>query len=254
MKIKVFMKCSMVLLVLLICIGQPVYAQICDSRLQPDDNKTIQYRARKNRCEGFYKTIVAAPGELAVVGVTDGNFRFELDAKELITIAAPLVNNQAVSIRAVGIPLNMYYRLDAQLAPGQTLAWPVADVLYPMKLASENIGVLGWIGTEENKTYIPVMATAKIASVAQDGKIRLTVRASVDVTNVQWRSGPVQQGKTAGLSDWNKPPKTSYWAGEPIVIILPASTTGELYVEVAAQKQGTDEWLNALPIRVVVRR
>jgi hypothetical protein len=149
----------------------------------------------------------------------------------------------------------MYYRLDAQLTARQpSLAWPVADVLLPMKLASDNVGVFGWIGTEDNKIYVPVLATPQRASVAQDGTIRLVVRASDNVSNVQWRTGVMQQGKTAGLSDWNKMPKSSYWAGEAMVITLPASATGELYVEVSAQLQGTDEWLSTLSMRVLVRR
>jgi hypothetical protein len=123
-----------------------------------------------------------------------------------------------------------------------------------MKLASDNIGVFGLIDTENDKIYVPVLATPQRASVSQDGTIRLAVRASDNVSNVQWRTGVMQQGTTAGLSDWNKMPKSSYWAGEPMVIILPASATGELYVEVSAQKQGTDEWLNTLSMRVMVRR
>jgi len=81
MKSNVFMIGTLLGVVLLIFPDQPVYAQVCDPQLKPDDNQTIQYRARKNRCEGFYQRKVAATGEMSIVGVTHGAFQFELNAK-----------------------------------------------------------------------------------------------------------------------------------------------------------------------------
>ena len=254
MKIKVLLRAAMVLMMLWAAAGQPVSAQVCDGKLDPDDNRAIQYRARKNRCEGFYGRKVSATGGLAVVGLTDGAFRFELNPKELLTVSSPVLTDQTVFVRAVGVALKTYYRMDAQLTPGKTLAWPVKDILEPMRLSHEAIGVFGWIGTDENPVYVPVKATPQMATVAQDGIIRLAIRASVDASNVQWRAGVVQNGAIGELGDWHSMSRKSYREGEPIIIALPNSATGELYVEVSAQDQHSASSLNSLSVYVMVRR
>jgi len=228
-------------------------AQPCDPRIRPVDNPTIQYRARGNRCEGLYQSEVSA-AVLDIVGVMDGVFQFALDPKEIIELSAPLSRKQPVAIRAVGVPLKTYYRLDATLQPGETLTWPVNAVLLPQALASSKIGVFGWIGDEHQKTYIPVRATAALQPGADDGQIRLSLRASSTVSHVRWRAGDIVNGASSGLSAWQAAPKATYRPGEPIVILLPASASGELYVEVAAQNQH-GEWLKpTTTARILVGR
>lgn len=228
-------------------------AQQCDPRVRPVDNPVIQYRARGNRCEGLYQSEVSA-AVLDIVGVTDGAFRFALDAREIIELSAPLSQNQPVAIRAVGVPLKTYYRLDAALAPGETLIWPVKEVLLPQALASHKISVFGWIGAEQQKTYIPVRAAAALQPGADDDQIRLSLRASVEVSHVRWRAGDMVNGASSGLSAWQAAPKITYRPGEPIVILLPASASGELYVEIAAQNQH-GEWLKpTTTARILVGR
>jgi len=253
MKSNVFMIGTLLGVVLLIFTGQPAYAQGCDAQLKPVDNQTIQYRARGNRCEGFYSSTVSAP-YLDVVGLIDGKFRFESNDKETIEISAPLIKNQPVAIRAVGIPLKTYYRMDAHLDPGQTLTWSVKEVLVPNKLASSKIGVFGWIEQTRPQLYVPVTATSTLKPIAPDGKIRLYLRASVDVINVQWRSADVVDGNCAAMSAWNKLAKTSYYTGEAIEIILPTSATGAVCIEVTAQDKNDAQWLPTPMLRVAVRR
>ena len=254
MKSKGFIIGILLGVVSLIFIDQPIYAQGCDAQLKPVDNKTIQYRVRGNRCEGFYQSTVSAP-YLDVVGVMDGVFRFESNAAETLTISAPLIKQQPVFIRAVGIPLKTYYRMDAQLAPEQTLTWPAQDVLYPNKLSSKDIGIFGWLDNGQEKSYVPVVVASQLKPAKPDGKIRLYLRASVDVINVQWRSADVVNGNCADMSKiaYNNLSKASYRTGEAIEIILPASATGEICVEAAAQDKNDAKWLKQ-PARVVVRR
>lgn len=232
---------------------QPAFAQQCDPRIRPVENWTLQYRARGNRCEGLYQAEVSA-AVLDIVGVLDGALEFALDPKELIELSAPLSRSQPIAVRAVGVPLKTYYRLDAALQPGETLTWPVNEVLLPQGLASSKIGVFGWIGDEQQKTYVPVRAAAALQPGASDGKIRLYLRASVEVQHVRWRAGRIVNGASSALSDWQAAPKARYRPGEPLVILLPDSASGELYVEIAAQNQH-GEWLKSTTTaRILVGR
>lgn len=227
----------------LFCFAQPVRAQPCDNTLNPIENWALKYRERENRCEGFYQVQPGAGG-LDIVGVIDGTFRFMSDANEVITVSAPRITDKTIAIRSVGIPMKTYYRVDAQLTPGKALTWPVQEVILPGGLSSQSMGVFGWIGDEQNKTYIPVKAMSKLNPVDTDGEIRLYVRPTVDVNNVQWRSGDIKNGATSGLSEYKIIDPATYSPGEAIEIVLPPSKTGELYIEVAAQIQDAADWLN----------
>ena len=138
------------LLVFPIVFGESLYAQ-CDKSLKPVESYSIQYRPRSdNRCEGFYESAVSS-GSLNIVGVTQGKFKFRRDPKEKLKVSSPTVKN-VVNVRAVGIPLKTYYRMDAQISPNGNLEWPVGDVLYPQELTYKKIGVFGWTGSESGKS------------------------------------------------------------------------------------------------------
>lgn len=246
------MKCLMPVLLAVMFQSQPVHAQGCDAQLKPVENKAMQYRVRGNRCEGFYQSTVSAP-YMDVVGVIDGKFRFESSADETLTISASLNKNQPIAVRAVGIPLKTYYRMDARLAPEQTFVWPVKDVLYPNKLSSKDIGIFGWMENGQEKLYVPVAALSTLNPPEQDGKIRLYLRSSVDVRSVQWRAADLVNGSCGEMSAYNKLPKSLYRTGEAIEIVLPASAAGALCVEVAAQDPNSSEWLKRLA-RVMVAK
>lgn len=243
----------LLLFLLLITTIQPAYSQTCDPKIKKIAvrNRKLRYRERENRCEGFYASAVSSKFE--VVGLIEGNFHYKLDKDEVIKISSPIVSDQPVYVRAVGIPSRTYYRLDARLDPGQTLTWPVADVLHLKNLSAKEIGVFGWIGEETEKTYVPVAAAAQIASVADDEKIRLILRPAIDVKNVQWRSADVVDGACTKFGESHNMRKSSYRKGQPIKIILPESETGELCVEVAAQSQRTTKWEKIFS-RVIVGR
>ncbi len=96
----------------------------CDAALTPETNPSIQYRKRTDnlRCEGFYRADVSTIGSLDVVGLLQRPLRFGAGNEVLSIRAAP--KNQRVLVRGQGIPVKLYYRLDAELAPGGALRWP----------------------------------------------------------------------------------------------------------------------------------
>lgn len=230
--------------------SQLAFSQSCDPKIKPIKNEKLKYQKRAtNRCEGFYSSLVSAE-VIDVVGVTKGGFYFETKEDEILELTSPLVNDRLIYIRAVGVPLKVYYRMDAYLDAGQTLAWPMGDVAYLRKLTSMDISVFGWTGDEMDKIYIPVAAASKLAPVANDGKIRLYLRTSVDVENVKWRAAGTCG--SLGEASWQDAPKSAYRAGKSIQIIMPTNGVEELCVEVAARNQKTAVWLKKKNIRVIV--
>ena len=239
---------------LLLLMAQAAFAQECDPSLQPSADKSVQYRPRKGRCEGLYESFAKARGVsgLEVVGLTVGAFQFELDKKEVIEISSPIVTDEPVNVRSVGIPLKTYFRLDAQLEPGQTLKWPVGDVLLPARLYAAQIGVYGWLGNNREEVYVPVSAVGQSIGASNDRAIRLVLRASDDVERVQWRYAEAVDGSCEALpSAYLKLPQASYFSGQPIIIDVPSSGSRELCVDVAASSPSG--WLKRL-VRVRVGR
>jgi len=232
---------------LVLFMAQTALAQECDQSLQPSADKSVQYRPRKGRCEGLYESFAKARGLsfLEVVGLTIGTFQFALDKQETIEISSPIVTDEPVNIRSVGIPLRTYFRLDAQLEPGKTLIWPVDDVLLPAQLYAAQIGVYGWLVSNNEEVYVPVSAVGKSVGAPNDRVIRLILRASDDVEKVQWRYAEAVNGSCETLpSDYLKLPQSSYFSGQPITIELPATGSRELCVDVAASSPSG--WLKRL--------
>ncbi len=239
---------------LVLLMAQTAFAQECDPSVKSTEDSSLQYRVRKNRCEGLYDSITSRrPSGLDVVGVTIGLFQFALERKEVIEVSSPIVADQPVNVRVVGIPPQTYFRLDAQLAPGKTLLWPVNDVLLPAKLYASQIGVYGWIGASNGEeTYVPVSAVGQSLGSHNDAVIRLILRATENVEKVQWRYADAVGGACETLpSNYARLSQSSYFSGQPITIELPSSGSRELCVDVAASSPSG--WLKRL-VRVRVGR
>ena len=221
--------------------GESLNAQ-CDTSLEPEQNSRGYQKRTTNHCEGFYESKVAA-GSLNIVGVTQGKFRFEFDTNELLTISSPIVKD-TINVRAVGIPLQTYYRMDATILPNGSLKWPVGDVLYPYQLKYKKIGVFGWLVSKKNKTYIPLKVISAVRPAPEDSTIYIYLRASIDVMNVRWRFADVSEDGTCDKADkWIKPKKKSYKSGNRIVCKVPADRRGKICLEVKAESQEGDEKL-----------
>jgi hypothetical protein len=242
------------LLVCSIIFAELLYAE-CDD-IRPVESYRIKYRERGgNRCEGFYESDVSS-GSLNVVGVVLEKFKSRFREKEKLTVSSPMLKER-INIRAVGIPLKTYYRMDAEIGPNQRLEWPVDDVLRPQGLGHKDIGIFGWIRDKGEKMYIPVRVVSSILpdqesdsiygiphtalkvvyTFLQDipgkreqnsGKckagnegcpIYVFLRASLDVMNVRWRFADLAEDRTCKKSgEWIKPEKSRYYSGERIIV------------------------------------
>jgi len=241
-RIRIYRSLILILIILISC--ESAYSGVrCASDIVPVETPGVAYGPRGNRCEGFYHSKVAA-GSIDVVGVVQGAFQFKLDPKEVLEVSSPIIRDEMIHVRAVGIPVKTYYRMDAELRPGQKLIWPVADVILPQKLSPNKIGVFGWTEKQDKTFYVPVRAISALYAGVSDETIHLFLRTSADVENVKWRVSDFVKDRCSPPSKkWYDTGRKHYRAGQPIHISLPSTRAEGLCVEVAAKDESSARWL-----------
>ncbi len=208
------------------------------------------YRWRGYRCEGLYISRVGARS-LEIVSLLRGKLRFDLQPNVQIEVSVPNVANLAqgpIRVRAVSLPLKTYYRMDAVLPAARRMLWPVKDVLLPSHLYANMIGVFGWVGTEANKTFIPLQVVQQ-GEPQRQGGVELMVRSPVDIETLKWRSS-TQGEHLAAPPRWLDAVTTPVPAGRPVAISLPEGAPAVLHIEVTAKEQNEEVW-STLGIRVI---
>ncbi|MBI5193795.1 MAG: hypothetical protein HZA08_10195 [Nitrospirae bacterium] len=158
-----------------------------------------------------------------------------------------------VNVRAVALYLRSYYRMDTVLPPDRPLIWPLEEVLHPVGLRVNDIGILGWIGNEDDRTFIPLRVSQKGKDSAgqPSDPVNLVIRCAVDVVEVKWSyyvEG--EQGATPKWEKVNLSPSVS--AGNPITITLPEGLPAKAILEVRA-KELNRGYLPIKRIRVSVK-
>lgn len=206
----------------------------CDNTLHPSDNAQVAYKSRGDRCEGEYSARVGAPS-LEIVSLTIGTFAYKLEQTESIQIKNPTGTD--INIRSSAIPIRTYYRMDAFLANGQTLKWDIKDVIYNLKIPSNSLGVYGWAGPDNDKTYVPVKPISSIYDKTNTN-IFLIVRPSAKVLSAKYRYATVAQNLHQ-YKDVNR----SFETGQPIVITLPSDLQGSYLIEITAQLESGSGWI-----------
>ena len=212
----------------------------CDSTLSPVSNPATAYEQRVARCEGFYRSKVSV-GNLEVVGLMLGRLDFDLTQTKFLQITSPAVTNQLILIRAVGIPLKTYYRLDAELVPNGSFRWPIHEVLARAKLSGRKIGLSGRLADHPD-VYVPLAVDTQYSK-----DTLLTLRASLDVGKVMWRYAEMDKGACFKLGAWQEVDHPrGFRSGDAIEIQLPNDHFSQLCVEVAAEPRNSGNWLKRL--------
>jgi len=216
----------------------------CDERLAPiPGSMGYQKRTTVPRCEGMYQSPVRAIS-LDVVSFLLGRLAFDLERDPQLIIVVPNASNligEAVHIRATGLPLKTYYRMDAAVAPGGQMPWPIQEVLKPLQLGPNRIGLFGWLGDETDKTYVPLIVNAEGAAVPSGEAAELKLRSPVDLERVLWRSR--HEDLTASESSWQQIGTGLVRAGRTITVKLPPGPPAKLRVEFSAKRANMDDWL-----------
>jgi hypothetical protein len=207
--------------------------------LRPLVGSASQYKDRGNRCEGLYETDYSG-GSLVLLSLTTGSISYPLQPGVKLQVSAPSQNGE-VHVRAVAKAPNTHYQMDAVLGPNAMLLWPVDDVLLPEGLASSEVGVFAWKGSDKDPVIVPVRISAAGTRPSIHGSIILTVRPSFDAQAVKWRWAVLSNGVCGRPGRWQDVVGGSMDAGSPIDVPL-QQLTGPNCVDIAAQN-GND-WPN----------
>ena len=153
------------------------------SDLTPESSD-LGYKSFENRCEGYY--IPKYAGSLQLVSLTNGPIRFSLTDSTMLSISLSKKIEMPVNIRAVSLPRNVHYRLDASLNNETELKWSKSPYLVDRNLDESKVGVYGWIGSEDDKTFIPVTLKEVGTTINVDSLI-IKFRPISDLTHFRWR-------------------------------------------------------------------
>jgi hypothetical protein len=220
--------------VLILLLSKSITYSQCDESLSPSDNPSIAYKFRGNRCEGTYTAHVGAPS-MGIAGFTIGVLSYRLEKNETIEIK----NGRAfpIFIRSTALPINSYYRMDATLDSNRILKWEIKEIIFDLKIPSKSLGVFGWFGSEQEKTYVPVQPVSSIYQEA-DKRLYLIVRPSTRVRGAKYRYALAGQrfGEYQDI-------KNSGNARETLTIVLPDHLKGVYTMEVAAMYEFEDKWV-----------
>ena len=223
----------------------------CDESLKPDTGKYgYSLRPSDNRCEGLYISQVS--GRLQIVSLFRGELNLHSKHKT-IHVSAPgfkELSTSSIHVRAVAIPLNTYYRMDAVITENDPLIWSLDDVVKPIGLNPNQIGLYGWVENDAGKVFVPldVFPDGSLDSKGSANQLStLVVRSTVDIEKLVWRSSLEHSEQ---FSEWQRYSGNTIRAGQPVSLVLPSSgPTAILKLEVAA-KPFNDTW-KTLPLRVL---
>lgn len=211
----------------------------CDS-VRPLPGTSSAYKDRGNRCEGLYVADVGSRS-IDIVSFTSGGIRYDLNSKSPLKLSV-MGASAVVNVRAVAITPKTYYRMDARLQHGKPLVWPVTDVLLPEHLTDNRIGIFGWTGTEEGKTFVPVDVKSGTAALARD-QVILVAQTSFDADAIKWRWARTQGQACQTFGVWEDAISHPTMANSPTKVDFKKLPGGVDCVELVARSQVSNDWV-----------
>ena len=176
----------------------------CDPSLTPTGD-TLGYQEREFRCEGLYEALVSS-STFQIMSVTVGRIAFSFASREPVRISSALQPaRKRLNVRAVGLYPGTYYRMDTVMKPDSDIMWPVHEVLEPLQLSSDRIGIYGWYDTDEHRVFVPVRALQPGDTLTSD-RVTLLIRPAVELEVLRWR----QTIDDAELGAWSEPVALAY--------------------------------------------
>src|SRR5262249_39733743 len=205
--------------------------------------------SRSTRCEGLYVSPVSATS-LELISLLRGKLHYNLQPNAQLILSAPDVADiapGAVHVRAIARALKTYYRMDAVLPATRQMSWPVDNVLLPLRLSADRLGVFGWVEKGAEKIFVP-LRVVRSGDPAPQGPVELIIRSTADIDSLVWRS-LADGGLSPGAPTWQEV-ATRVTGGQSVTLSLPQGPRTILRVEVKAKPSGSDSWLS-LPLRVL---
>lgn len=209
----------------------------CDRRLKPAPG-AIGYTWRGNRCEGFYESPISAPA-LSVVSVLIGKIKYSLKDDAPLELEAPKCHDGPITVRALSLRPRTYYRMDAELNPGERLDWPVNDIIRRARLRPSVLGAYGFERKGKRTLYLPLrIYQAGKKSEGSADQVSIAVRTGTSLKTVKWRI--IKKG--AFVKQWRTAIKRPVAAQAVVRFDVPIERRGVTQIELAAQERATDSW------------
>lgn len=198
----------------------PAPAQDCD-RLPPAPGSTgFQQRHGSDRCEGLYVSPVSGGG-LQLLSLTFGRIAFDSDRDPLLFVRAPAGADAGLRLEGTGLPIGLYYRLEAQLAPGGVFRLPLATVIKPARIAAGDLGLLALRDAGGGRRlFVPVHVGTDSTLPVETRDVTAVLRPASDVLDVRWRLTPT--GAALGGYRELRGAQGPVPAGQRLEITLPA--------------------------------
>ena len=198
----------------------PLFIKAQDqTKLERAISGAMGYKDRGDRYEGFYNSLVSAT-DLQIVQFTKGPLKYSAEHPESIMLAVPATETQAVNVRGMGIPRNLYYQMDLTLKPGTKYSWGTGEVLLKDSRTkySRLLGLLGFTESGGTRTYVPIEVNEPEANAYYMIKL---VSSSL-IREVTW--------KLKGYSEFKELRNGGeYPAGRDITIYLPKELPAGTY-------------------------
>ena len=209
--------------------------------LSPSSSRTPAYAAVADpvRCEGFFERKVSQPF-LEIVSLTRGA------APAGTPLSLRVDSKSAARLLVQPQRSGPFYRVDAALPAGQSLAWDAAPMLAATGLRLADLGYLGLVQVA-SASGSPTLLAPVWLSAAGAGQAFATavVRVSVAASTVAWRS--YRLGAQGGpVSDWVTLPASQLFAWQRIAVTIPLPADGR-GLQVDVQAVGADDG-QALPL------
>ncbi len=212
----------------------------CDEDLTPISGR-MGYQSRGKHCEGFYRSLVSAY-DIQLVHFTKGRLSYSSTEAEKVKLSIPVQTETPANIRGMGIPRNVYYRMDATLPYGQSLVWNTQTVLLGNASTkyARLVGLLGFTEDHGRRVYVPVQINEP-----ENQSLLIKLVASTTVKQLKWRL----RGKTAytPIRDGR-----SFLAGRAIPISLPQNLpAGEYTLQIVGKdRSGVKDVTEVIQIKI----
>lgn len=162
-------------------------AQECE-RLPPAPGATgYQARRGSDRCEGLYVSPVSGGG-VQLVSLTFGRIAYEADRDTTLVVRAPSSAATGLKLQGIGIPIGLYYRLDASLGEGREFRLPLTSVIRPNRIPATDLGLLAYRESGGGRrVFVPVHVGVDAAKLPPSTVSMAIVRPDSDIQNLRWR-------------------------------------------------------------------
>src|SRR5438552_2408575 len=127
----------------LMCVG--AQADPCAPTIQPSPaagKYGYTWRTGSTRCEGVYISLVGG-NDVEIVSFFSGSLAYKIANPTVLNVnlAIKSPSSSPIHLRSVQIDGTIYYQLDGEISAGSPFIWPLGDVVQPIGISAEDLGL-----------------------------------------------------------------------------------------------------------------